>query len=235
LSWRERIAVVSEWIQKGNTEELELFRPNEYVSSPELRALFACDPNNSPHVYCQTNLRSEPAVCPSILLPEVEKLAPPPVDRMEDTDSIYGFSEYDKTVMISKTVLQKKGKGLQCVGTSNLPQFYLRMIEIHSHLRAELGDLLLQDSEATKPTAQDIKDHKAYYTNRYKGKIEQEDASLDAKHIYDLSLKQICPYLELLLRYADLKRVGGKRWFLSAVDMARIHAVQNKEHRGGKI
>ena len=125
-----------------------------------------------------------------------------------------------------KTVLNKKGTGMQCVGTSNLPQFYLRMIELHAHMRAELGDLLLQDSDSTKTDSAHIKERKSYYTNRYTKHFSAEDASLDAKHIYDLTLKQICPYLELLLRFADLKRIQGKRWYLSAVDMARISALQ---------
>ena len=40
-------------------------------------------------------------------------------------------------------------------------------------------------------------------------------------HIYELSLLQVCPYLEFLLRYMDMKRIGDKRWFLTLVDAVR--------------
>ena len=39
--------------------------------------------------------------------------------------------------------------------------------------------------------------------------------------IEDLSLDQACPYMEFLFRYADMKKIDGKRWFLSVVDSAR--------------
>jgi hypothetical protein len=44
---------------------------------------------------------------------------------------------------------------------------------------------------------------------------------VDLEHTADLSLKQICPYMEFLLRYADRHSVERKRWFLSVVDSAR--------------
>lgn len=41
------------------------------------------------------------------------------------------------------------------------------------------------------------------------------------QHVSSMSLRQVCPYMEFLLRYADKQRVGGVRWFLSVVDSAR--------------
>jgi len=56
-------------------------------------------------------------------------------------------------------------------------------------------------------------------------KKEFEDENLTAKPIFndieDLSHNQTCPYIEFLFRYADMKNIDDKRWFLSVVDCAR--------------
>jgi hypothetical protein len=58
----------------------------------------------------------------------------------------------------------------------------------------------------------------------YNPKVKAGDAALRITHITHMSLKQICPYMEFLLRWMDIRRVGGKRWFLSLVDAVRAGA-----------
>jgi hypothetical protein len=58
----------------------------------------------------------------------------------------------------------------------------------------------------------------------YNPKVKAAEPGLRITHISHLSLKQICPYMEFLLRWMDIHRVGGKRWFLSLVDAVRAGA-----------
>jgi hypothetical protein len=222
LSWRERLNVLLVWT-KENHEDLEFLRPHEVFDSPKLKGFFSCDSNNQLSIYCQSGIQSEPAICPSILKSEVEKLVKPPVDRTKDTGKIFGFASYMKNVLATKTVLKQgpnwKLSGLQCVGLSTLQFYKERMEELHAQFGKYLGDLLLDDSE---PDEKEKAARKKYYAERYKTKAIAEDPDLDSKFTKDLALKQLCPYMEIILRYADKKGFDGKRWFLTAAEMARI-------------
>jgi len=227
-SWKERRTVFQSWTETKNTKYSDLFKPVEVFESPKIRGFISCDTNNVNHIYCQTSADSSPKLCPSLLLSDVEKIIGPPVDRMAETESIFGFLSYVNHTIVVKTVL-KKGKaslsGAGCVGVSNLEYHKPRLIEIHKYLQSgSIKDLVLQDSAETKPTEKETVERGVYFVERYKSDTIKENPSLEAKHIADLSLKQICPYLEFLLRYADIKRLNGKRWFLSAVEMARVRA-----------
>ena len=84
-------------------------------------------------------------------------------------------------------------------------------LEMQRILRESVGEhpileALLDDAVETQPTAEVIKRRAKTGT---------------VLHIWDLTQKQICPYMEFLLRWMDEERVGGKRWFLSMVDAAR--------------
>lgn len=225
-TWKERRTVFLKWVETKETEYSKLFKPVEIFESTKMRGAFSCDTNNALQVFCQTDVDASPKLCPSTLRGDIEKIVGSPIDRMTDTESIFGFLTYFKKFIVFKTVI-KEGKGSlggkQCIGVSNLSYHAPGLIEIHKYLQTgETKDLILTDSEESKPSVVTSKARKGYYKDRYaEGQVKQDD-SLEVKHIADLSLKQICPYLEFLLRYADVKRVNGKRWFLSTVDMARI-------------
>jgi hypothetical protein len=79
--------------------------------------------------------------------------------------------------------------------------------------------LLLDNRPDTAPTKKDKDALQKKVKDRYEGKPA---AGLDDfTHLHALSLRQICPYMEFILRYMDMKKIGGKRWFMSAVDSAR--------------
>ena len=116
--------------------------------------------------------------------------------------------------------------GAECANTSNLTNHEKRIRAIHDILRksgAPIAPMLLNDNPAEKPTAKQNKEREDEV--RIQFEIENRRftaASRDPfQHIGDMSLKQVCPYMEFLLRYADKTRVGGSRWFLSIVDSAR--------------
>jgi hypothetical protein len=223
-SWSQLRSALTEWTAKGNKEYLDLFTPNEFFASPKIKGFYSCDSNNVVKIFCLTSGDSEPKVCPSVLVKDVEALIGKPVDRMNDTGKVFGYLTYLNNVMTFRTVL-KEGrinlKGAQCVGNSVLDYQLSRMKEINSSLRKHIGPLILDDTEETKPNPEVSKERKTYVTALYE-KSGAEDSSKEATHLEDLTLKQICPYLEFLLRYADIQRIDGKRWFLSAVEMARI-------------
>jgi hypothetical protein len=77
---------------------------------------------------------------------------------------------------------------------------------------------LLNADKAAAPT----KKEKDALQKALKLKYEGKDSDFeDFTHLHELSLLQVCPYLEFLLRYMDMKRVGDKRWFLNLVDSTR--------------
>lgn len=223
-SWSQLRNALTEWTAKGLTEYLDLFTPNEVFSSSKIKGFYSCDSNNVIKIFCLTGGDTEPKICPSVLVKDVEALLGKPVDRMNDTGKVFGYLTYLNNVMTFRTVL-KEGrinlKGAQCVGNSVLDYQLSRMKEINASLRKHIGPLILDDTEATKPNPETSKERKTYVTSLYE-KSGVEDSLKEATHLEDLTLKQICPYLEFLLRYADIQRIDGKRWFLSAVEMARI-------------
>jgi hypothetical protein len=58
----------------------------------------------------------------------------------------------------------------------------------------------------------------------YNPSLKAANPELRITHITHMSLKQVCPYMEFLLRYCDMKHYGGKRWFLPLVEAVRAGA-----------
>jgi hypothetical protein len=81
-----------------------------------------------------------------------------------------------------------------------------------------IHEFLLSIDPATKPSKKEKDALQKGLKLKYEGKTSDFE---DFNHLQDLSLLQVCPYLEFLLRYMDLKRIGDKRWFLSLVDSTR--------------
>ena len=213
----QRAAVLRQWVIHPEPVA-DLLRPTELFRGEFAGYLLANpDPKGKPKVltYCFFDGDAEPAVCPSNLLEDVKGMIGAPVDKDKGTGPIFGFLSYnpkDGTTVV-KTIMKSDGswKGAQCFNTSNLSNPRERVQALQRTLR-ELADghpileLLLDDAEETRPSAEVTR-------NRMKAGT--------VLHIYDMTQKQICPYMEFLLRWMDTERIGGKRWFLSAVDALR--------------
>jgi hypothetical protein len=167
--------------------------------------------------YCFFEGDTEPSQCPSNLLKDVEEIVGPAPDKVKDTGPVFGFLTYNpkENTVLFKTINKADGswKGAQCFNTSNLPNHRERLKLVQTQIRSHVPEnhpflaLLLEDSDESRPS--------------------DEEARRRAKtgsllHLYDLAQKQICPYMEFLLRWMDSERLGGKRWFLSLVDSLRV-------------
>jgi hypothetical protein len=157
------------------------------------------------------------------------------VDRVKDTDDIFGMIVQKSGTSIFKTVDKTAGKvlkleGAECANQSNLPNHWPRLKNVQGKIRAAFADQpiasrLLNDDDAS--VLMDAKQRTMIQDAERKllePKTKADDPSLRITHISHLSLKQICPYMEFLLRYAEMKHVGGKRWLLGLVDAVRAGA-----------
>jgi hypothetical protein len=118
--------------------------------------------------------------------------------------------------------------GAQCDNDSNVAHHHLRVAEaVAALLKYAPADPLLKDPIITNLLKGDAeekpsKSEKLLKQKALKLKYEGKDSDFDDfAHLSELSLLQVCPYLEFILRYMDMKRIGGKRWFLSLVDSSR--------------
>ena len=121
-------------------------------------------------------------------------------------------------------------KGAECANTSNLGNHEKRIRALHDIFRSvadPISGLLLSDKPAERANDEDRKKRQKLLTAQFaKPDPKFLVGSADPlKHTGDLTLKQICPYLEFLLRYADRRALPmdgvPRRWFLSVVDSAR--------------
>lgn len=173
-------------------------------------------------------------VCPDVPIfnKPIDELIGPAVDRKTDTDDIFGMIVQKSGTTIFKTVDKTAGKvlkleGAECANQSNLANHWPRLRNLQGKIRAAFSDatiagLLLTDDEAS--TLNDAKQRTMIQDAERKvfdPKTKPADPALRITHISHLSLKQICPYMEFLLRFAEMKHVGGKRWFLGLVDAVR--------------
>ena len=176
---------------------------------------------------------TSPKVCPSVFQKDVEAAVGPGVLResgggAEDVGLVFGFLVSNKGTIVFKTVHKPTAEGrltgAECSNDSNVIHHHPRVNEATTALQTMAADdpilpLLLDNRPDTAPTKKDKDALQKKVKDRYEGKPA---AGLDDfTHLHALSLRQICPYMEFILRYMDMKKVGGKRWFLSAVDSAR--------------
>jgi len=192
--------------------------------------------------YCQYG--GSISECTAVFKDDVNAILGTPIDRKTDTGPYFGFLVSKQKTIVFKTVDKEKGdiKGAECANTSNLGNHEKRIRALHDIFRAA-GDpivgMLLADSPAERAPDKDRKDRQKLLSLQFPvgDKEIKADASKVAvaafradstdplKHTGDLSLKQICPYMEFILRYADRHGVPidgvPRRWFLSVVDSAR--------------
>lgn len=162
--------------------------------------------------------------CTTLFEAEVQERLGTPVNRLTGTDALFGFLVSSGKNVVFKTVDKSTGNmnGAECSNTSNLKNHETRIRKIQDTLKTTddpIVPLLLDDRVETrvadgvrKKRQDDLKKQMTLPDAEYKIKLG---------HTSDLSLKQICPYMEFLLRYADRRAIGGKRWFLSLVAAAR--------------
>jgi len=177
--------------------------------------------------YCQYG--GSISQCTAVFKEDINSILGKAVDRKTDTGPYFGFLVSKQKTIIFKSVDKAKGdlKGAECANTPNLGNHQQRVRAIQDILRAAsdpIAELLLADTPLE--TATDKKTQKArqdMLAKQFKSgnPSVRADSADPLTHITDLTLKQICPYMEFLLRYADRRAVGGSRWFLSVVDSAR--------------
>lgn len=212
----QRAAVLRNWTVTPSTADdlVAGFKPVELFTGA-LSGYHTVDVAKSRVVaHCMFEGDAEPTLCPSNMAKDIEGVIGPAVDKKAGTGPLFGFlvfsSKEGRVVFKTVNKADNSYRGAQCSNTSNLVNHVTRIRIIHEELRAagreDILALLLDDdpaNEVDKKTRQGRQDAKNF------------------KHIGDLTLKQTCPYMEFLLRWMDLHRVGGKRWFLSVVDSVR--------------
>jgi hypothetical protein len=236
----ERAAVLSEFVSR--TDELadedakiaDLFRPVELFQGA-IKGFFEYkDGKVKPN--CLIEGESTPTACPTSFLSTIENLIGKPVDRRADTDEVFGMIVNKSGNAIFKTVDKTAGKvlkleGAECANQSNLKNHEARIMNVHKKLKeafpAEEPIIKLLLAEDVAGVIEDNKVRQGIQDalkKLYNPKLKATDPSLRITHVTHLSLKQICPYMEFLLRWMDMRRVGGKRWFLSLIDAVRAGA-----------
>ena len=228
----ERSAVLNQWIVNSfETEEERVWRdvllPNELVLTEELRGYRIVDAQTLQlQTYC--SMEGTVGICTSMLATEVERRLPKPVNiQSEDTAPVFGFLTTKKKNVVFKTVDKNieniRWEGAECQNTSNLNNHKERLRAIQQHIteQSPIRPFVLDDREETHPNKEDIQAKKKEIDARYKDKKPSMDSTQNITHIGHLSQKQICPYMEFLLRWLDKSRFQNVRWFLSLVDSAR--------------
>jgi hypothetical protein len=220
----QRMAVLSHWTVHGPEEAehgiAKSLQPVEYFRGA-ISGFHT--PNLVPKakqkvvVHCFFDGDAEPTVCPSNLLQDVAEIVGPIPDKVKDTGPVFGFLAFNakEQNVLFKTINKADGswKGAQCFNTSNLPNHRERLALVQKQIREHVPEdhpilsLLLDDSEETRPSEEEA---------RKRGKTGT------LLHLHDLAQKQICPYMEFLLRWMESQHLGGKRWFLSLIDSLRI-------------
>jgi hypothetical protein len=233
-SGEERGAALAYWT--SNTDPAiptkiyaDLLRPVELftASDGKLRGYLLFDATAlDVKAYCMTARDTMPQACSSEMMRFVEPIIGAAPDRIESSGEVFGFLVLDRGRVVYKTLHKPSAKGnlngAQCATNSALTMHMPRVIttieEIDKYAPADpIRSLLLDIAKETLPSDKEKAERQGDVTKRFSGKA----ATRDLIHLGDLTLKQLCPYTEYLLRYMELKKFGGKRWFFSLVDSAR--------------
>jgi hypothetical protein len=233
-SYAERVAVLSEWTKGATGREAawaDLYRPTELFTGAALSGFVVYDnatETTGLRTYCITRDSPEPQLCSSALEEIALDALGAPVSLEKDTNSVFGLMVTNERVPVFKTVHKPSAKGnlqgAQCSNDSVLNHHYPRIISADQELRAKKGDdpiipLLLGAADVVeKGEANDRKERQKAVKDRYLGKKAKD---LDLVHINDMNRQQICFYLEFVLRYMEIQRVDGKRWFIPLAEAAR--------------
>ena len=243
----QRRAMLDHWTRVGITnlggddmELAKLFRPVELYKGGELSGYLLYNVEES-HLesYCFIEGSAEPGLCTPLYKDYVEAAIGKPVVRdSAGTGAIFGMLVTKKNKVIFKSVDKDSGKleGAECSNTSNLGPHERRIKLLQEVIRSSFPAnspirlLLLED--AVLSVAVDKTHHREIQEaleRRYKNPESAKPKTskpvptkdLNITHVSHMSVKQACPYMEFLLRWMDIHRVQGKRWFLSLVDSDR--------------
>ena len=150
--------------------------------------------------------------CSSTIGPLVNKqLGDKPIPIPGSVGTLFGFIAAKKGRTVFKTLdttkAGKLGGGAECGNTSNLGEHRPRIRLLHEAGRtmAELSPLMLPDIEEGYDTG---------------GARKRAEAGA-YEHLNDITHQPLCMYMEFLCRLLDMQRVGGRRWYLSAVEAAQ--------------
>jgi hypothetical protein len=238
-TFAERNAVLADWVTRFDSlrgdeaDWVKLYIPNE-VYNGKIRGFLIYDPKTRDvKNYCFTKKDGKRVldICPSTFDADVATLVAPPVDRedKEATGDVFGFLATVKHVVVFKTVHKPSSKGrltgAECDNDSNVLHHHPRVLSAMEALARYApkdpiltGEMLLPTESAKAPSKIEKKEEQKGLKLKYEGKSSEFE---EFSHLYSLSLLQVCPYLEFLLRYMDMKKVGDRRWFLSIVDSVR--------------
>jgi hypothetical protein len=238
----QRGAVLRAWTLRTPTgveaELARLLQPTQLFSSAALKGFTIFDTASLKlQHYCMVAGQSTLSACPSTLLSRVMDLMGPPVDRWKDMPSVFGFLVTKERTVVFKTVYKMGTKsdslvGAECSNDSRLAHHHQRIEKAVEELQTlapadPVLPLLLNMTKEGVSSMSEKKKRQAAVKARFEGKAAA--AASDFTHIADLTLRQVCPYLEFLMRYMDMRRVGGQRWMLSLVDSARALPDDEKQ------
>ena len=158
--------------------------------------------------------------CPSTFAATVDtSLGNKQVHIPEETGSMIGFLMPKEGKLIFKTVdsatfNQKKGakktaggqrsQGAECGNTSNMQDHQRKAHTLHvAGLASDLAPFMIPDAEGA----------------------ENKERSDRPEHLKDMKHGALCLYLEFLTRLFDARRIGGRRWFLNAIEAAQTNMM----------
>jgi hypothetical protein len=246
-SLRQRHAVLTELVSK-NPEELtgvETLMMRSIAASEvitgELRGFVAVEGDAAvSYCYQDEGVRR----CTSGLQKYVVKAIGPPVSLRADTGDVYGLLVVKEDNCVFKIMNKDTGRagGAECGTSSNLPGKQEIIRKIHAQIRTSFPashpiHLLLLDDRVLSKEADEARQREAKLEQdaikeRYEPSKKGAGSALDIHHIHSLNLKQICSYIEFLLRWLErTKPSGAPRVFLSAVEYLRAVNAEEDERK----
>ena len=232
-TWKEREAVFRNWSTRGlrslkDDEAMyaSVFQPRELFHGGLSGYLVYDTEKLALQTYCHVGSEA-PSICTTVLQPDVDAAIGRPIHREKDTGTIFGFLVSKRDTVVFKTVDKEKGdlRGAECANTSNLKNHTNRITTIQDLIRKVAGaaiiPLLLADTAETASVETVRKERQEYVKRRFEATVADLNPRMDIQHTSDLSLKQICPYMEFLLRWMEVRKINGTHWFLSVVESAR--------------
>ena len=190
----------------GNAE-LEMMLKGEFLKTSSMAAYRLFNPETQAMEYFCRSGGGAYSPCTSMIAGVVEKqLSKPPLKIPEDVGTLVGFlaSKGDRLIFKSLDTtkpMKSKTAGAECGNTSNLGEHHPRVRLLHDAGRADatLSPFILPDAD----------------TDWYEGTAKKHMAALKPEHMKDLTHQPLCLYMEFLARLLDVRKVGGRRWFMT--------------------
>ena len=202
----------------GNAE-LETMLRGEYLKTSSMSSYRLFNPETQVMDYfCRSGGTYGP--CTSMIAGVVEKqLTKAPLKIPEDVGTLVGFLAPKGDRLIFKSLdttkpMKSKTAGAECGNTSNLGEHHPRVRLLHDAGRADaaLAPFILPDSDDSWS----------------EGVAKKHMAALKPKHMKDFTHQPLCLYMEFLTRLLDVKKVGGRRWFMSPFESANAGLKSKK-------